>query len=113
MTPLQRLDKLLNRQLFQHLAGQRDEVLSRITVVEAELCQPGCGINADDLSRLSGYVLTDLPGMTVLVNRRNNKCLNVAPQTRLNKSTFRSCVNIRHAHTCTSASPAVQRQSVN
>ena len=53
LSPMQRLEKLMNRQLFQQLASRREESLGRITVLNAELCDEGCGVCADDLPRLN------------------------------------------------------------
>ena len=52
-TPLQRLEKLLSRQLFQKLSSQREDVLARITVLDAQICAANCGINAEDFPTLT------------------------------------------------------------
>lgn len=51
--PKARMEKLLRRQLFQHLADHRDELLSRVTVLDADLSGPDCGIQADDIPKLA------------------------------------------------------------
>ena len=53
-TPLQRLDKILSRQLFQQLASRREKILSNITIIDAEICAADCGINEKDLHNLAG-----------------------------------------------------------
>lgn len=59
MSPRQRLEKLLNRQLFQELAPHRQEVLRRTVVLDAELCSDGCGIAETDLHKLAACALHD------------------------------------------------------
>ena len=54
-TAVQRLEKLLKRQLFQKVINRQESVMQRITVIDAELCSAGCGVKAEDFSKLSGY----------------------------------------------------------